>query len=303
MMTLYSAFTFALTGAIFGSFAGAQVWRLRARQLREDKQEGEKIDAREYKRLSPLIVKASQDRSRCLSCGHTLVWYDLVPVISWVSTGGKCRYCKKPIGWFELFMEVGFAVFFVLSYISFAPELGTLLGMARLAIWLAAGVLMGILLAYDAKWFLLPEKINITLGIFGAIFAALTLAGQGISGSALLSLVGSLAIMSGLYLVIYVISRGAWIGFGDVILGIGLGFLLIDWEKAFLALFLANLLGLIAVAPAYIQRKVTGKTHIPFGPFLIVATILVVLYGDVMMSTASTIIERLTSLVLYPLML
>ena len=43
-------------GAILGSFAGAQIWRLRARQLMEDKKVGEKVDQKELKKLSPLIA-------------------------------------------------------------------------------------------------------------------------------------------------------------------------------------------------------------------------------------------------------
>jgi len=293
----------AIAGAIFGSFAGAQVWRLRARELAQDKHDGEAVDMHEYRRLSPLIVKASQDRSRCLHCGHTLAWYDLLPLASWLSTAGKCRYCKKNIGWFEPLMEVGFAVFFVLSYLFFAPTLGSIDGIARLTLWLVAGVLMGILLAYDAKWFILPEKLNIALGVVGAMYAAITLMQQGISLDTLLSLVGSLLIMSGLYLLIFIVSRGEWIGFGDVILGVGLGFVLLSWERAFLALFLANVLGLLAVLPAYIQRKVTGKTPIPFGPFLIIATILVVLYGESMVRVISAVIDQFASLLLSPLML
>ena len=79
-------------GAILGSFAGAQIWRLRARQLMEDKKAGEKVDQKELKKLSPLIKKISKDRSRCLSCGHELKWYDLIPVVSWVAGLGRCRY-------------------------------------------------------------------------------------------------------------------------------------------------------------------------------------------------------------------
>ena len=56
-----------ILGAAFGSFAGAQVWRLRARQLVEDKKAGEKVSAKEFKKLSPLIKKTSKDRSRCLT--------------------------------------------------------------------------------------------------------------------------------------------------------------------------------------------------------------------------------------------
>ena len=298
LMVIISTFIMSVAGAIFGSFSGAQVWRLRAHQLIEDKAAGEEIDVHEYARLKPLLVKASRDRSRCLNCSQTLAWYDLVPVFSWLSTGGKCRYCHSRIGIFEIAMELGYIAFFVLSYIVSLPELNTWLGMARFAVWLCAGVLMGILLAYDTKWFLLPEKINIALIIFGVVYAGLTYMMTGFDTNRLLTLAGSLLIMSGLYLCIFIVSRGAWIGFGDVILGIGLGLLLLKWEWAFMSLFLANFLGLLAVLPAYIKKQVTGKTHIPFGPFLIVATVLVVLYGQHIMSFGTGVLNAIAGVVL-----
>src|SRR6476661_6297359 len=111
LIAFYSVIT--VIGLVMGSFAGAQVWRLRARQLVEDSSNGESVDSHELKRLRPLTGrKTSEDRSQCLSCGHTLAWYDLVPLASWASTQGKCRYCKKPIGKFEPFIEIGTALIF-----------------------------------------------------------------------------------------------------------------------------------------------------------------------------------------------
>ena len=100
-----------------GSYAGATVWRLRARQLVEDKADGEKVDSKEYKKLLPLTQSTlANDRSRCLHCGHTLAWYDLLPLASWISTKGKCRYCGKKIGNFEPLMEIGTAIVFVAAF-------------------------------------------------------------------------------------------------------------------------------------------------------------------------------------------
>lgn len=291
-----------ILGLLFGSFAGAQVWRLRARQLVADEREGDEVDSGEIRRLKPLIGKTSEDRSRCLSCGHKLAWYDLVPLGSWLSTGGRCRYCKKPIGYFEPLMEIGFAVFFAVSYLVFLPTLDTGMGLIRFAVWLIAGVLMGILLAYDAKWFLLPEKLNLTLAGTGLIFAGFSYMMLGLHVADIWPTVGAVCIMSGIYLVLFIISSGRWIGFGDVLLGIGLGLLLIRWDYALLALFLANLLGLLVVLPGMIMRKVNGKTHIPFGPFLITATCIVVMWGEVILHAIGTVLEQFLTPLVYSLM-
>lgn len=86
-----------------------------ARQLVEEKQAGEKVDAKEYKR--PLLTKQSllTDRSIDLDTGEQLKWHDMIPVISWLMLRGKSRYSGKPIGLTELLLEVGMAVVFTLS--------------------------------------------------------------------------------------------------------------------------------------------------------------------------------------------
>lgn len=303
MNILFDVVVAAIVGAIFGSFAGAQVWRIRARQLIEDKAAGEEVSAVELKRLKPLVGKMQHDRSRCLSCKHTLAWYDLIPVFSWLSTAGNCRYCKEPIGRFEILMELGLAVFFVVSYAVFRPSIDAPLEMVQFISWLIAGTVMAVLLAYDAKWFLLPEKLNILLAAVALIYVVSTFAIVGFSLVGILSLIGSLAIMSGLYLAIFVISKGEWIGFGDVVLGVGLGLLLMRWDQAYLALFLANVIALIVIAPGFIRGSLTRKSHIPFGPFLILASIITVLWGERIATETMNALSGLTSSFFYTLML
>lgn len=292
-----------LLGAILGSFAGAQVWRIRARQLIEDKAAGEEVDAAELRRLKPLVGKVKNDRSRCLSCKHTLAWYDLVPIVSWLSTAGKCRYCKKPIGKFEILIELGLAAFFAASYVVFRPSIDAPLEMMQFISWLAAGTVMAVLLAYDAKWFLLPERLNVLLAAIALIYVVSTFAIVGFSLVGTLSLIGSLAIMSGLYLAIFVVSKGEWIGFGDVVLGVGLGLLLMRWEQAYLALFLANIIALLVIIPGYVRGTLSRKSHIPFGPFLILGTVFTVLWGEQLARTTMGFLSDLTSSFIYPLML
>lgn len=267
-------------GLVLGSFAGAQVWRIRARQLKEDKDAKEDYDKKEYRRLKVLLGKKGvDDRSRCLSCGHELAWYDLLPLVSWLSTRGKCRYCKKPIGSYEPLMELGLAALFIVSYLLWPFSLQAATGVAVFVLWLVACVLMAILFVYDKKWMLLPDSINFSLMAVAAVFALVQLYIQDFSLAALLSLVGSIAIMSGIYYALYLYSRGAWIGFGDIKLGLGLGLLLGQWELAFLALFLANLIGTLLVLPALITKKLGRRSEISFGPLLIIGTVITVLVG------------------------
>lgn len=268
-------------GAVLGSFAGAQVWRLRARQLVEDKKAGEPYDHAEYKQLTILTQhKGTADRSRCLQCKHQLKWYDMLPLVSWISTGGRCRYCRRSIGLFEPLIELGVAAFFVISFIFWPAALVSPLAIIQFGLWLVAGVMLAILFAYDTKWFLLPDRVVVPLMGVALGFSVLMVISRPEPIATALSTGGAILILSGLYLVLWLISRGRWIGFGDVKLGLILGLLVGSWQLAFLTLFLANLIGCLIVLPGLMARKLSRTTQVPFGPMLIAGCVTAMLFGS-----------------------
>jgi leader peptidase (prepilin peptidase) / N-methyltransferase len=277
-LVIYAALI--VTGLCFGSFAGATVWRLRARQLVEDKELGEDIDNNEYKRLKPLLGKtASRDRSQCLNCRHELRWYDLLPLVSWLQLSGRCRYCKRAIGGFEPVIEIATAAIFAFSYMLWPLPLDDIVAWMQLLLWLVAMVCLVILFVYDLKWFLLPNSVVFTFIGLGAVYASLVLYQAPDMALALLSILGALMVLSGLYYVLFQISNGAWIGFGDIKLGIGLALFLADWRLALLALFAANVIGLMLVLPLMVTGKVTRTSRVPFGPMLIIGFVLSAIWG------------------------
>ena len=268
-------------GLCLGSFAGATVWRLRAQQLVEDKADGEKIDSKEYKKLLPLTqTTTTTDRSRCLHCGHTLAWYDLLPLASWLSTKGKCRYCHKSIGRFEPVIELGTALFFAGSYLLWPYALVGVAELVIFVLWLVAGVILAILFAYDLKWSLLPNKAMFPLIAVGVVVAVLHIMSAPNIVESLISLVLAVVILSGLYLALWYMSKGRWIGYGDIKLGLALALLLGDWPLAFITLFAANFIGCLIVIPGLLSGKMTRQTHVPFGPLLIVGAIIAMLFGQ-----------------------
>lgn len=280
MTTIVIIVGLALFGLVLGSFAGATVWRLRARQLVADKKAGEPVDHKEYIQLKKLASeKVSKDRSRCLHCGYELKWFDLIPLVSWLSLKGKCRNCRTPIGRMEPLIELGTAVFFVASFLFWPVELASSLQIAIFVIWLISGVGLAVLFAYDAKWFLLPDRVNFAVIGLGLVSAILTIIASHNVIGALVSVLGSVAILSGLYFVLYIASKGRWIGFGDIKLGLGLGLLLADWKLAIIALFFANLIGCFIVIPLMITGKLKRDSRVPFGPLLIAGAIVTKLVG------------------------
>lgn len=275
-----------LVGLCLGSFGGAMVWRLRARQLVEDKAAGEMVNKAELTRLEKLTKKnVLHDHSQCLHCSYTLRWYDLIPLFSWISLRGKCRQCRRKIGSMEPLIELGVAAFFVLSYALWPYPLTSTIEIVRLVVWLAAGVSLAILFVYDLKWFLLPDKVNFALIGLGAITTAIAIIEAKDHVAAMLSVMTATVILSGLYLVLYLISKGRWIGFGDIKLGLGLALLLADWRLAFIALFAANLIGTLIVIPGMIRGNLKRDSHISFGPLLILGTVVAQFVGLYLIDT------------------
>jgi prepilin signal peptidase PulO-like enzyme (type II secretory pathway) len=286
MEQLLVGIVLGLFGLGLGSFAGAMVWRLRARQLVEDKAAGESVDNKELKQLLSLTrATFTTDRSHCLHCHHPLAWYDLLPLVSWMSTKGECRYCQAKIGWFEPIIELSVAVVFVISYLVWPDILGlSLFSTLQFALWLGAVVLLAILFAYDLKWFLLPNLAMFPLIGIAAAFALLEVVGSQDIAATILNIFFAIAILSGMYLLLWVMSKGRWIGFGDVKLGLALALLLADWKLAFVALFAANLVGCLVVAPGLITGKLTRSSRVPFGPLLIIGGVFAMLFGDSIVS-------------------
>lgn len=281
-------------GAILGSYVVATVWRLRARELAElPKASFSQKQLHEYRALvkhSGLdSIKAKDDYSRCLHCQHRLAWHDLIPVISWLSLAGKCRYCRKSIGWWEVGAEVVMGLLFAFSYWMLADHTSWIL----MSLWLMLLVVLAILCIYDAKWQLLPTKI-LWLAIFVAvIFMIVSLFGQAsMSGQELIKKLVhyclSIGILGGLYWLLAVVSRESWVGLGDGYLGCVMGLVLGNVWLAITGLFLANLLGCVYVfVKAMITHINIRRMRVAFGPMLIMALIIVYLFQAIIIEKFS----------------
>ena len=241
-------------GAVFGSFAGAMVWRMKMGR------------------------KVTNERSECEHCHHKLSPLDLIPVVSWLWLRGKCRYCRTGIGWTPLLLELGLGAVFVLSYLAWPLGITSIYGVTTLSLWLVALVMLTILFIYDLRWFLLPDRIVWPLAVVGVgLFAARAIESDWMLLQGLLELSFALLPVSGLYYVLYTVSKGQWVGFGDVKLGIFIG-LALGWQGAVVAVVLANFIGMLVLLPGLLSGKLSRKSQVPFGPFLIVGTVIAMLW-------------------------
>lgn len=257
-----------MLGLCFGSFTNALVWR-----LHEQKQG--KNSKKTKAELS--IVKG---RSMCPHCRHTLGAKDLLPVLSWIELRGKCRYCQKPISAQYPLVELTTVILFVVSYLVWPYDFSAA-EIVSFGFWLVILIFFMSLCLYDLKWMLLPNKVVYPLiGVVALSVIAQAILNMSLS-PAIEGLWGVLC-LAGLFYALFQISGGKWIGGGDVKLAIALGLLVGGPIKAFLLLFVASVLGVLVTLPLLIkgQKKYTSK--IPFGPFLLGATIIVYLFGTVL---------------------
>lgn len=273
-------------GLIFGSFANALVWRLQEQDALQDelqKLQDSKAGKARDKKLAELkqqqrLLSMSRGRSMCSNCHHPLAGKDLVPLFSWLYLRGKCRYCRQPIIDPPL-MEAGLPLAFVASYAFWPWELSSY-DLVAFGLWLVFLIAFAALTLYDIRWYLLPDKIVWPLVVLAlgqvAIHAFVFDGGVEVLVSAFWGVV----IASGIFFVLYYLSKGEWIGGGDVKLGIVLGLLTGGPLPALLLIFLASCFGTLASLPLLLQKKLGRTSVIPFGPFLMLATAVIVLFGQ-----------------------
>jgi prepilin signal peptidase PulO-like enzyme (type II secretory pathway) len=166
---------------------------------------------------------------------------------------------------------------FVLSYVYWPAQL-TGVEIQHFVVWLGFVTMFMALTVYDLRWFLLPNRVVYPLiAVAAAETVVLALYGHDFS-LVLQPLLGALTI-AGLFWVLFQVSAGGWIGGGDVKLAVVLGLLAGTPLKALLVLFFSSVIGTACSIPLLVRGKKAMKLRVPFGPFLLAATVVVVLFG------------------------
>lgn len=258
-----------LLGLCAGSFVNALVWRVYAQQNKSQRP----------KKATAKDLSIATGRSMCPDCGHTLAWYDLIPVISWVTLKGKCRYCHKAISWQYPLVELATAGLFIWSYLVWVQPWNGYQN-ASLLLWLITLTGLIALFIYDFKWMLLPNKIVFPLYIPAVGFAVVKILGDPKPIRAAIATAIAAIFLGGLFWALFQLSKGQWIGGGDVKLGFLLGLLAGTLLQSMLLLFIASALGTLVALPLMIAHKAKATTRLAFGPFLIAGAVFVVLYGS-----------------------
>jgi len=220
------------------------------------------------------------EASHCMSCGHRLKWYDLVPLFSWLFLGGKCRYCKTKISGQYPLVEAANGIGYVLIFLvgghdSLTSILYCILHCLCFSILLTISVI-------DARTYEIPVGLNIAIGILGIIhliiYITLDVGPERVSIYEHFYdyLIGAVCV-SGFLLLLFIITGGRGIGGGDIKLMAAAG-LLLGWKHIIPALMFGAILGSII---HIILMKVSDKDRkLAFGPYLSAGIVIMILVGD-----------------------
>jgi prepilin signal peptidase PulO-like enzyme (type II secretory pathway) len=235
----------AILGLVIGSFLNCLVWRINTKK------------------------GIWLGRSVCPRCSHALDWKDLVPLVSWFCLGGKCRYCRQKISWQYPAVEMLTVVVFVLMYFKFGFTL------TLLANLITASFLI-VIFIYDIKYYLILDRVSLPAIIF-AIFSVL------VFNYGFMNHLAAAVIGSGFFALQYFLSGGRWVGGGDIRLGFLMGVVL-GLPQVVAAIFIAYFLGAIVGVGLLLTKKKKMGSEVPFGAFLVPATLIVILYGNQIMN-------------------
>lgn len=248
-------------GLIIGSFINCLIWRLHKKET---------------------IL----GRSYCPKCRKQIAWYDNIPLVSFIILKGKCRQCGKKISWqypmVELAVGILFVIAFLLNYESkimnygfavfdFSIILDSLFIIHVLRYWFVIAIMV-VIFIFDLRWYLILDIV--TLPACVVIF--LLNLGLGVSWQNMLI---SGIIGSSFFLFQFLVSKGKWIGGGDIRLGLLMGITL-GWPMILAALVLAYMIGSIISIALLASGKKSWGSQIPLGIFLSTATIIILFWGE-----------------------
>jgi leader peptidase (prepilin peptidase)/N-methyltransferase len=212
------------------------------------------------------------DRSHCDFCKKTLRWYELIPIISFVFQGGKCRRCNKKLSLKYPIIESLTALGFGLVSWHFAYQPWN----TQLA-WFIAFSSFLIIFFIDLEHQIIPDSMVIALLLAGIIHI------WPMESVQWRPYVASGFIGGLFFLFLWLITRGRGMGFGDVKL-VGVMGLLLGYPHIVIALYAAFLTGAIVAVILMIRGSAKMKSRIAFGPFLIVGTFISLFWTDSIVS-------------------
>ena len=215
-------------------------------------------------------------RSKCFSCGKNLTWHELVPIISFFYQKGECKKCKSKISWQYPIIEVVAGILFIMIFYFFPPV--SIKASFDTLFYVFITCLLLVITIYDIKHKIIPDSIVYLFSFvaflklfisydFSFVFPPMTALFAG-------------PILALPFFLIWLISKGKWMGLGDAKLVLGIGWvlgLIPGISAVILAFWIGAIVGVISMYIVF--RKFKAKYEIPFGPYLIIGMYLVLFFG------------------------
>ncbi len=216
----------------------------------------------------------ARGRSACASCARKLSWYELVPVVSFLLLKGKCRTCTSPISFQYAVVELTTAVTFLILYTKLFLG-GGMTGFAFMSFLFSCVIaaLLMVILIYDIRHKIIPDPMVyafIALSFVSIIWKVLVIPGYFV-GEAVVA--GPLLALP--FFLLWYFSDGRLMGFGDVKLMLGIGWLLGLSSGGMALLFSFWIGGIVGMFLLACAKRYSMKSQIPFAPFLIIGTFIV----------------------------
>lgn len=255
-LTAYIGTIIFVFGTVIGSFLNVLIYRL------------------------PIGMDFKKGNSICPNCKHQLNWKDLFPLFSWIFLGGKCRYCKAPISKQYPIVEAINGTMYVLAYLFLCGGKGLdgLLTLKLVGFMIVFSALL-VVSWVDFKHQIIPDSMWIAIFIGGLFILGDKLIDHSFTKDWLISRIIGLFAVSGLFLLIGIVSGGRAMGGGDIKLMAAVGFVL-GWKAVIIGLFMAALFGVFFTVGRKIFCKTEMKGQIPFGPFLAMGSAVSAFVGD-----------------------
>ncbi len=239
-----------ILGGLWGSFANVCIYRL------------------------PLDKGVVSGRSYCPKCKKQITWKDNIPIISYFLLNGKCRKCKKPISSQYALVEFLSILFFTIIYFLYGITLTT-------ALLMILSLSFIIIFFIDLKHFIIPNEITFSMMALGFI-KSFDPNLNSLFPNYINSLIGGLLGYGIIWSIIFFykqVRKKEGMGLGDAKLFGVIGFWF-GWLAIPFIIFLSSIIALLSVVPSLLKNSRTMSSQIPFGPYIIIGTLIYLFFEN-----------------------
>ena len=239
-----------ILGGLWGSFANVCIYRL------------------------PLDKGVVSGRSYCPKCKKKITWKDNIPIISFFLLNGKCRKCKKTISPQYVLVEFLSILFFTIIYFFYGITLTTLL-------LIVLSLAFIIIFFIDLKHFIIPNEITFSMMALGFI-KSFDPNLNTIFPNYVNSLIGGFLGYGIIWSIIYFykqVRKKEGMGLGDAKLFGVIGFWF-GWIAVPFVIFISSVIALLSVVPSLLKNSRTMSSQIPFGPYIIIGTLIYLFFEN-----------------------